>query len=208
MAPRLPRKRAPTAMAAVRLGHDFHDQSVHLQEPRLRSEEDLAPRHSGSAPSRTCSSSTVFPARNLASSRSMRNRAARPHYASAGNGSSMHLASESTRDDRNEDGAHSVRLTRTLRPRTPCPTARHLHFLLGRRYAAGACGQLCRGIATLAASRSSVLPDVPTTRDAPRLKRAPGYTVMAPAGVAQSRHRQTQQGDQCAFRRMRRFASG
>jgi len=66
-----------------------------------------------------------------------------------------------------------------------------------------------RGIATLAASRSSVLPTFrPRGGGTAGLEAGTWYTVMAPAGVPKAVIDKINRENQCAFRAMRRFASG
>src|SRR5262249_52886642 len=127
-----------------------------------------------------------LPARTLAEfTQYAKSRSGELNYASAGNGSSMHLAAELYQKMTGAKMLHvpyvspGAATTDTMANRTQLIF--HLVPAVAQQVLAGN----LRGLAVLAPSRASVLPDVPTTKEAgmPGLESGTWYAVLAPAGT-------------------------
>jgi len=107
------------------------------------------------------------------------------NYASAGNGSSMHLAAELFQKMTGTKMQHIPYVSPGLATQDTLANRTQLIFHLIPAVAQQVNANNLRALAVLAPTRSSVLPDVPTTREAgmPGLEAGTWYTVMAPAGV-------------------------
>ncbi len=110
------------------------------------------------------------------------------NYASAGNGSSMHLAAELYQKMTGTKMQHIPYVSPGLATQDTLANRTQLIFHLIPAVAQQVNVNNLRALAVLAPTRSSVLPDVPTTREAgmPGLEAGTWYTVMAPAGVPKS----------------------
>ena len=107
------------------------------------------------------------------------------NYASAGNGSSMHLAAELYQKMTSTRMRHIPYVSPGLATQDTIANRTQLIFHLLPAVAQQALAGNLRALAVLAPTRSTVLPDVPTTREAgmPGLEAGTWYTVMAPAGT-------------------------
>jgi tripartite-type tricarboxylate transporter receptor subunit TctC len=107
------------------------------------------------------------------------------NYASAGNGSSMHLAAELYQKMTGTKMQHIPYVSPGLATQDTLANRTQLIFHLIPAVAQQVNVNNLRALAVLAPVRSSVLPDVPTTKEAgmPGLESGTWYTVMAPAGV-------------------------
>src|SRR6185503_14876055 len=127
-----------------------------------------------------------LPARTLAEfTQYAKSRSGELNYASAGNGSSMHLASEMYQKMTGTKMLHVPYVSPGLATQDTMANRTQLIFHLVPAVAQQVLAGNLRGLATLSSARSSVLPDVPTTREAglPGLEAGTWYTVMAPAGT-------------------------
>jgi tripartite-type tricarboxylate transporter receptor subunit TctC len=107
------------------------------------------------------------------------------NYASAGNGSSMHLAAELYQKMTGTRMRHIPYVSPGLATQDTIANRTQLIFHLLPAVAQQALAGNLRALAVLSAARSSVLPDVPTAKEAgmPGLEAGTWYTVMAPAGT-------------------------
>ena len=107
------------------------------------------------------------------------------NYASAGNGSSMHLAAELYQKMTGTKMQHIPYVSPGLATQDTLANRTQLIFHLIPAVAQQVNANNLRALAVLAPTRASVLPDVPTTKEAgmPGLEAGTWYTVMAPAGV-------------------------
>jgi tripartite-type tricarboxylate transporter receptor subunit TctC len=107
------------------------------------------------------------------------------NYASAGNGSSMHLAAELYQRMTGTKMQHIPYVSPGLATQDTLANRTQLIFHLIPAVAQQVNANNLRALAVLAPTRSSVLPDVPTTKEAgmPGLEAGTWYTVMAPAGT-------------------------
>ena len=107
------------------------------------------------------------------------------NYASAGNGSSMHLAAELYQKMSGTKMRHIPYVSPGLATQDTIANRTQLIFHLLPAVAQQALAGNVRALAVLAPTRSSVLPDVPTTKEAgmPGLEAGTWYTVLAPAGT-------------------------
>ena len=110
------------------------------------------------------------------------------NYASAGNGSSMHLAAELYQKMTGTKMRHIPYVSPGLATQDTIANRTQLIFHLLPAVAQQALAGNVRALAVLSAARSSVLPDVPTTKEAgmPGLEAGTWYTLMAPAGTPKS----------------------
>ena len=130
-----------------------------------------------------------LPARTLAEfTQYVKTRPDELNYASAGNGSSMHLAAELYQKMTGTKMRHIPYVSPGLATQDTIANRTQLIFHLLPAVAQQALVGNVRALAVLAPARSSVLPDVPTTREAgmPGLEAGTWYTVMAPAGTPKS----------------------
>lgn len=130
-----------------------------------------------------------LPARTLAEfTQYVKTRPDELNYASAGNGSSMHLAAELYQKMTGTKMRHIPYVSPGLATQDTIANRTQLIFHLLPAVAQQALAGNVRALAVLAPARSSVLPDVPTTREAgmPGLEAGTWYTVMAPAGTPKS----------------------
>jgi tripartite-type tricarboxylate transporter receptor subunit TctC len=107
------------------------------------------------------------------------------NYASAGNGSSMHLASEMYQKMTGTKMQHIPYVSPGLATQDTIANRTQLIFHLLPAVAQQVLAGNLRALAVLSPTRTSVLPDVPTTSEAgmPGLEAGTWYTVMAPAGT-------------------------
>ena len=107
------------------------------------------------------------------------------NYASAGNGSSMHLAAELYQKMTGTRMQHIPYVSPGLATQDTLANRTQLIFHLLPAIAQQVNAGNLRALAVLAPARSNVLPDVPTTREAglPGLESGTWYTVMAPNGT-------------------------
>ena len=107
------------------------------------------------------------------------------NYASAGNGSSMHLAAELYQKMSGTKMRHIPYVSPGLATQDTIANRTQLIFHLLPAVAQQALAGNVRALAVLAPTRSNVLPDVPTTKEAgmPGLEAGTWYTVLAPAGT-------------------------
>jgi tripartite-type tricarboxylate transporter receptor subunit TctC len=107
------------------------------------------------------------------------------NYASAGNGSSMHLAAELYQKMTGTKMLHVPYVSPGAATADTIANRTQLIFHLVPAVAQQVLAGQLRALATLAATRASVLPDVPTTKEAgmPGLESGTWYTVLAPAGT-------------------------
>jgi tripartite-type tricarboxylate transporter receptor subunit TctC len=110
------------------------------------------------------------------------------NYASAGNGSSMHLAAELYQKMSGTKMRHIPYVSPGLATQDTIANRTQLIFHLLPAIGQQALAGNVRALAVLAPARTAVLPDVPTTREAgmPGLEAGTWYTVMAPAGTPKS----------------------
>ena len=130
-----------------------------------------------------------LPARTLADfTQYVRSRTGELNYASAGNGSSMHLAAELYQKMTGTKMLHVPYVSPGAATADTMANRTQLIFHLVPAVAQQVLAGNLRALAVLAPSRSSVLPDVPTTREAgmPGLESGTWYTVLAPAGTSRS----------------------
>ena len=129
---------------------------------------------------------TALPARTLAEfTQYAKARPDELNYASAGNGSSMHLAAELYQKMSGTKMRHIPYVSPGLATQDTIANRTQLIFHLLPAVAQQALAGNVRALAVLALTRSSVLPDVPTTKEAgmPGLEAGTWYTVLAPAGT-------------------------
>ena len=107
------------------------------------------------------------------------------NYASAGNGSSMHLAAELYQRMTGTKMQHIPYVSPGLATQDTLANRTQLIFHLIPAVAQQVNAGTLRALAVLSATRSSALPDVPTTKEAgmPGLEAGTWYLVMAPAAV-------------------------
>ena len=107
------------------------------------------------------------------------------NYASAGNGSSMHLAAELYQKMTGTKMVHVPYVSPGAATIDTIANRTQLIFHLVPAVAQQALAGSVRPLAVLAPTRASVLPDVPTTKEAgmPGLEAGTWYTVLAPAGT-------------------------
>ena len=130
-----------------------------------------------------------LPARTLAEfTQYARSRSGDLNYASAGNGSSMHLAAELYQKMTGARMLHVPYVSPGAATLDTMANRTQLIFHLVPAVAEQVRAGSLRGLAVLAPSRVSVLPDVPTTREAgmPGLESGTWYTVLAPAGTSRA----------------------
>ena len=110
------------------------------------------------------------------------------NYASAGNGSSMHLAAELYQKMSGTRMRHIPYVSPGLATQDTIANRTQLIFHLLPAIAQQALAGNVRALAVLAPARSSVLPEVPTTREAgmPGLEAGTWYAVFAPAHTPKS----------------------
>ena len=129
---------------------------------------------------------TALPARTLAEfTQYAKARPDELNYASAGNGSSMHLAAELYQKMSGTKMRHIPYVSPGLATQDTIANRTQLIFHLLPAVAQQALAGNVRALAVLAPTRSSVLPDVPTTKEAgmPGLEAGTWYTVLAPTGT-------------------------
>ena len=129
---------------------------------------------------------TALPARTLAEfTQYAKARPDELNYASAGNGSSMHLAAELYQKMSGTKMRHIPYVSPGLATQDTIANRTQLIFHLLPAIGQQALAGNVRALAVLAPARSSVLPDVPTTKEAgmPGLEAGTWYTVFAPAGT-------------------------
>ena len=127
-----------------------------------------------------------LPARTLAEfTQYAKSRSGELNYASAGNGSSMHLAAELYQKMTGTKMLHVPYVSPGAATADTIANRTQLIFHLVPAVAQQALAGNLRALAVLAPSRASVLPDVPTTKEAgmPGLESGTWYTVLAPAGT-------------------------
>jgi len=127
-----------------------------------------------------------LPARTLAEfTQYAKSRPDELNYASAGNGSSMHLAAELYQKMSGTKMRHIPYVSPGLATQDTIANRTQLIFHLLPAIAQQALAGNVRALAVLAPARSGVLPDVPTTKEAgmPGLEAGTWYTVLAPAGT-------------------------
>lgn len=128
----------------------------------------------------------TIPARSLAEFTSyVKSRPGELNYASAGNGSSMHMASELYQKMTATKMQHIPYVSPGLATQDTMANRTQLIFHLLPAIAQQVIAGNLRALAVLSSARTSVLPDVPTTREAglPGLEAGTWYTVMGPAGI-------------------------
>jgi tripartite-type tricarboxylate transporter receptor subunit TctC len=127
-----------------------------------------------------------MPARTLAEfTQYVKARTGELNYASAGNGSSMHLAAELYQKMTGTKMLHVPYVSPGAATADTMANRTQLIFHLMPAVAQQALAGNLRALAVLAPSRASVLPDVPTTKEAGMagLESGTWYTVLAPAGT-------------------------
>ena len=127
-----------------------------------------------------------LPARTLAEfTQYVKSRPDELNYASAGNGSSMHMASELYQKMTGTKMRHIPYVSPGLATQDTMANRTQLIFHLLPAVAQQALAGNLRALAVLSAERTSVLPDVPTTKEAglPGLEAGTWYAVMGPAGI-------------------------
>ena len=127
-----------------------------------------------------------LPARTLAEfTQYVKSRPDALNYASAGNGSSMHMASELYQNMTGTKMRHIPYVSPGLATQDTMANRTQLIFHLLPAVAQQALAGNLRALAVLSAERTSVLPDVPTTKEAglPGLEAGTWYAVMGPAGI-------------------------
>lgn len=130
-----------------------------------------------------------LPARTLAEfTQHVKTKPDELNYASAGNGSSMHLAAELYQKMTGTKMRHIPYVSPGLATQDTIANRTQLIFHLLPAVAQQALAGNVRALAVLSAARSSVLPDVPTTKEAgmPGLEAGTWYTLMAPVGTPKS----------------------
>lgn len=130
-----------------------------------------------------------LPARTLAEfTQYVKSRPDELNYASAGNGSSMHLAAELYQKMTGTKMRHIPYVSPGLATQDTIANRTQLIFHLLPAIAQQALAGNVRALAVLSSTRSAVLPDVPTTKEAgmPGLEAGTWYTVLAPAGTPRS----------------------
>jgi tripartite-type tricarboxylate transporter receptor subunit TctC len=107
------------------------------------------------------------------------------NYASNGNGSSLHLAAELYKKMTNTQIQHIPYVSPGLATQDTVTNTTQVIFHLLPAIAQGVKAGNLRALAVLATSRSSVLPEVPTTKEAgmPDLQGSNFYPVLAPKGT-------------------------
>ena len=128
-----------------------------------------------------------LPARTLAEfTQYAKGRPGELNYASAGNGSSMHLAAELYQKMTGTKMLHVPYVSPGAATADTIANRTQLIFHLVPAVAQQALAGTVRALAVLSPTRASVLPDVPTTREAglPGLESGTWYTVLAPAGTS------------------------
>jgi tripartite-type tricarboxylate transporter receptor subunit TctC len=131
-----------------------------------------------SLPARTLAEFTVY----------VKSRPGELNYASAGNGSSMHLAAELYQKMTGTKMLHVPYVSPGAATADTIANRTQLIFHLVPAVAQQVLAGQLRALATLAPTRASVLPEVPTTKEAgmPGLESGTWYTVLAPAGTPRS----------------------
>ena len=127
-----------------------------------------------------------LPARTLAEfTQYVKSRTGELNYASAGNGSSMHLAGELYQKMTGTKMVHVPFVSPGAATADTMANRTQLIFHLVPAVAQQVLAGNVRALAVLAPSRASVLPDVPTTKEAGMagLESGTWYTVLAPAGT-------------------------
>ena len=127
-----------------------------------------------------------LPARTLSEfTQYVKTRSGELNYASAGNGSSMHLASELYQRMTGTKMVHVPYVSPGAATADTMANRTQLIFHLVPAVAQQVLAGNLRALAVLAPARASVLPDVPTTKEAgmPGLEAGTWYTVLAPAGT-------------------------
>jgi tripartite-type tricarboxylate transporter receptor subunit TctC len=127
-----------------------------------------------------------IPARTLAEfTQYVKSRNGELNYASAGNGSSMHLAGELFQSMTGTKMQHVPFVSPGQATQDTLANRTQLIFHLVAAVAPQVQAGSLRAIAVLSPTRSGVLPDVPTTREAgmPGLEAGTWYAVMAPRGT-------------------------
>jgi len=127
-----------------------------------------------------------LPARTLAEfTQYAKSRTGELNYASAGNGSSMHLAGELYQKMTGTKMLHVPYVSPGAATADTMANRTQLIFHLVPAVAQQVLAGNLRALAVLAPSRASVLPDVPTTREAGMagLESGTWYTVLAPTGT-------------------------
>ena len=130
-----------------------------------------------------------LPARTLADfTQYVKARSGELNYASAGIGSSMHLASEMYQKMTGTKMLHIPYVSPGLATQDTMANRTQLIFHLVAAVSQQVLAGNLRALAVLSPSRSSVLPDVPTTREAglPGLEAGTWYALMAPSGTPRS----------------------
>ena len=130
-----------------------------------------------------------LPARTLAEfTQYVKSRSGELNYASAGNGSSMHLAAELYQKMTGTKMLHVPYVSPGAATADTMANRTQLIFHLVPAVAQQVLGGNLRALAVLAPSRASVLPDVPTTREAgiAGLESGTWYAVLAPAGTSRA----------------------
>ena len=127
-----------------------------------------------------------LPARTLVEfTQYVKSRPGELNYASAGNGSSMHLAAELYQKMTGTKMLHIPYVSPGAATADTMANRTQLIFHLVPAVAQQVLAGNLRALAVLAPSRASVLPDVPTTKEAgmPGLESGTWCTVLAPAGT-------------------------
>jgi tripartite-type tricarboxylate transporter receptor subunit TctC len=130
-----------------------------------------------------------LPTRTLAEfTQYAKSRTGELNYASAGNGSSMHLAAELYQRMTGTKMLHVPYVSPGAATADTIANRTQLIFHLVPAVAQQALAGNLRALAVLAPSRAGVLPDVPTTKEAGMagLESGTWYTVLAPAGTPRS----------------------
>ncbi len=127
-----------------------------------------------------------IPARTLADfTQYVKSRPDELNYASAGNGSSMHMASELYQKMTGTKMRHIPYVSPGLATQDTIANRTQLIFHLLPAIAQQVIAGNLRALAVLSTARTSVLPDVPTTKEAglPGLEAGTWYAVMGPTGI-------------------------
>ena len=130
-----------------------------------------------------------LPARTLAEfTQYVKSRPDELNYASAGNGSSMHMAAELYQKMTGTKMRHIPYVSPGLATQDTMANRTQLIFHLLPAISQQVIAGNLRALAVLSSERTSVLPDVPTTREAglPGLEAGTWYAVMGPAGIPKS----------------------
>lgn len=128
-----------------------------------------------------------MPARTLAEfTQYVKGRTGELNYASAGNGSSMHLAAELYQKMTGTKMVHVPYVSPGAATADTMANRTQLIFHLVPAVAQQVLAGNLRALAVLAPTRASVLPEVPTTKEAGMagLESGTWYTVLAPAGTS------------------------